>query len=381
MIINSEANIEPMPPNERKKALNDAEKRFNEKHKTNRPDASHETIFASERRTLAKLLISIDVPIYYMANGRTMADQEEFAEKENKGGAEWFLKNEESVEQQQSQHKLLFKWSQRNELYESLKERKKDIVHDPIYLTNEGVVRDGNRRLSAMRELLQKDPETYKEYKKIEVVRLPDGDERDLAEWETVNQQREDLKADYSWTNQMRNLYYKINDKKLKFKETEIAAQLSTTSQKITVKDLKIIEAKMHYVDQFLQSLGHKNEWSIVESDEQLWKSGAASLYNLKKDIKEHTRAKSLLYGNAILAINKIKEGRSPYTMTLDVTKKGNSVEIFDNTYKEMFDVKDVPGNAPHKLEKELIELHKDENHEKLNDMITEANEIKKILN
>ena len=121
--------------------------------------------FRSQKMRLKVIRIEINLPVYRMENFRTYTDQKEYVAKE-KLDAEYFIKGQELQSVQQKQHDILKKLSETRKgsvpLIGDVLE--KDGQRERLLISSTGVVINGNRRLSAMRELGIELPEHYVEY-------------------------------------------------------------------------------------------------------------------------------------------------------------------------------------------------------------------------
>lgn len=143
--------------------------------------------------------IPIGMPKYRLNNGRTYADQAEYLAKNPNLSKDFFTADPESDVAISIQHELLKKMLQGEKNKEILDYFKNNKQEEPLYLTREGFVLNGNRRLCAMRELLESDSTTYNHFEYISVVILPPAEEKEIDELEARLQIRKDIKAEYSW--------------------------------------------------------------------------------------------------------------------------------------------------------------------------------------
>lgn len=140
--------------------------------------------------------IPIGLPKYRLNNGRTYAAQAEYLAKHSDLSATYFKYDPESDAAIKIQHELLKTLIQDRNLLEYFKTH---IQEEPLILTREGFVLNGNRRLCAMRELLEREPAKYNHFEHVDVIILPPAEEKDIDELEAVLQIHKDIKADYSW--------------------------------------------------------------------------------------------------------------------------------------------------------------------------------------
>jgi ParB-like nuclease domain len=105
--------------------------------------------FRSQKMRLQVIRVDINLPVYRMENFRTYTDQHEHIAKE-KLDSNYFLKGQELQSVQQQQHEILKRLSAKGPIIDVLQ---KDGQREPILISSTGVVINGNRRLTALREL------------------------------------------------------------------------------------------------------------------------------------------------------------------------------------------------------------------------------------
>lgn len=159
-------------------------------------DRKFQVRFQGRAHQLDVYTVSIGFPKYRLSNGRTEALQEQFLANHPDLDGDFFSKDEEAESAQTEQHKLLKTLVNVAGLFDYFKKNKQD---DPLILTLSGVVVNGNRRLCAMRELLEDRPDRYPYFRNVQVVLLPAASEEDLDELEAQLQIIPDIKAEYTW--------------------------------------------------------------------------------------------------------------------------------------------------------------------------------------
>lgn len=143
--------------------------------------------FRSQKTKLKVIRIGIDVPVYRMENFRTYTDQHEFTAKE-KLEQDYFIKGQELQSVQQQQHEILKRLSAKGPIIDVLQ---KDGQREPLLISSTGVVINGNRRLTALREL----GESY-----VDCMVLPaDATADEIVDIEANLQARPETKLDYDW--------------------------------------------------------------------------------------------------------------------------------------------------------------------------------------
>lgn len=149
--------------------------------------------------------VPLSLPIYRMANFRTRTAQQAYARREGKP-ADYFSAGEENEAAQQRQHEFLVKYAQEGRqgsitpIIDVLKSEKQ---HQPILITQRGVVVNGNRRLAAMRHLYDTDADQFKEFSHIKCQLLPaTAIEKEIVDVEVRLQMKQRTELDYDWINE-----------------------------------------------------------------------------------------------------------------------------------------------------------------------------------
>lgn len=149
--------------------------------------------------------VPLALPIYRMANFRTRTAQQAYARREGKP-ADYFSAGEENEAAQQRQHEFLVKYAQEGRqgsitpIIDVLKSEKQ---HQPILISQRGIVVNGNRRLAAMRHLYDTDSDQFKEFSHIKCQLLPaTATEKEIVDVEVRLQMKQRTELDYDWINE-----------------------------------------------------------------------------------------------------------------------------------------------------------------------------------
>jgi len=125
--------------------------------------------FRNRQESFPVYIVSLELPKYRLENGRTQASQEDYLAKHPNLPPDFFRQDKESDHAQRIQHELLYEMLEKN----NLKTYFKDIDNkqtEPLILSHEGYVVNGNRRLCAMRTLYAEKKERYGHFANIDVV-------------------------------------------------------------------------------------------------------------------------------------------------------------------------------------------------------------------
>lgn len=157
--------------------------------------------YRGEPIELKVVSLEIGIPVYRMANCRTFSEQQSTIAKKGLDST-FFSKGQESTEAQSEQHEILRRIT---------KGAKASIANidevltlegqrESILITSTGVVVNGNRRLSAMRDLYSSDPMKHSKFSHVKCAVLPsDASADDIDDIEAALQARPQTKLDYDW--------------------------------------------------------------------------------------------------------------------------------------------------------------------------------------
>lgn len=181
-------------------ALNEREALIaNEKSTSKRTHRFYE--YRNSTVELSVIRLPIGIPLYRIANYRTNLLQLRWL-RENKRADDFFSSGEENESVQLIQHSFLWTLAKtEKESIASIIDRlKKDGQREPLLITSSGVVVNGNRRLSSMRELLRDEHGQFEDFAYIDCMVLPpEATEDDLKEIEVRLQMTPETRLPYDW--------------------------------------------------------------------------------------------------------------------------------------------------------------------------------------
>ncbi|MAO72450.1 MAG: hypothetical protein CL409_00020 [Acidimicrobiaceae bacterium] len=221
------------------------------------PDKKYE--FQGVRMRFQQFRIPIGLPRYRLNNGRTGAAQAEYITL-NDLEQDFFSADSEQDHVQQAQHEILSEMTAGaglSDLFEDVTTRQ----DEPLILTHDGRVANGNRRLATMRNLVENDAATYAHFTHVDIIRLPEAEEKDIVRLEANLQLIKDVKEDYGWVSKILMLR-KAVDSGIKMKEA--AALYEFNSEKEARTKGIILEIAESYLD----SRGKSMQYSVVAEDE-----------------------------------------------------------------------------------------------------------------
>lgn len=204
--------------------------------------------------------VSLSLPKYRLANGRTASAQDEFLAKNEKERRDLFSGDPEMLDAQQVQHQLLTSLARQAELLAYFTDPVNHQI-DPIVLDELGFVVNGNRRLATWRNLHETDPKKYGHFAYVDVVVLPHCDEREIDRLEATLQIKKDIKADYTWDAEANMMLLKRS--RDGFSDKELADMYGRKEGEIR----ELVEMR-NYAADYLRSRGKQNHWSLVSDHE-----------------------------------------------------------------------------------------------------------------
>lgn len=182
----------PMPPGERQSLLARATKGV-------APDFFVPLPGGLRRLPVAQVPAAL--PVYRFDNGRLIAELHEHAHQTG-GVLEELRQSADSAPTQALLHQLLMAHAadDRGPIRQELRRLRQQT--EPLLVTADGIVLNGNRRLAAMRSLLAEDPDTFACYSEISVAVLPaDCPPADMEFIEAALQMAPETKLRYGWVN------------------------------------------------------------------------------------------------------------------------------------------------------------------------------------
>ena len=267
--------------------------------------------------------LSIDLPVYHLNNGRTRSAQSHYMFTKKKG-SNFFAQHQEDNLQQKIQHQILFKTAQDStaNIYKELKKGKVFKKDEAILLDKSGMVINGNRRLSSVRELYKSDPDTYKLFEHIPcAIVQKDLSPVDIKDIEGYYQIKKQFRQDYDWISICLDIKYEKDDLKSSFEEIG------------SKKDFKSEEVEMYYdlikqVDICLdKDWKQPKGYPLLEDQKQIWMDTAKRAAKTKDSV-----AKLAIWKTCrLISVNSKNLGERAYTFAKDFQNRNNLKEIVDH--------------------------------------------------
>ena len=217
--------------------------------------------------------------LYRVENGRLIADLEEHARDQGRD-IRSLSDRQESAEVQRLLHAFLIAKAKdpKGPIFQELQRLAQQV--EPLLITADGVLVNGNRRLAAMRELLHRDSERYAGFDQIAVAVLPeDADLADMESVEAALQMAPDTKLAYGWINRRLKMRRQRDELGLPPDAITAAYRLDDPSQ------LQRELAELALVDDYLVNFaGRPGRYSLVADAELLFAGLAERLAALPED-------------------------------------------------------------------------------------------------
>lgn len=230
-------------------------------------DTHLEPKYLSGTTKLFVVELPIDSLLYRLENYRTGNIQKTLIAKDPTKAGLFDLQHSEDVATQRAQHALLLdlakqgKGESTTDIYGELERVGRQT--EALIVTASGVVVNGNRRLSAMRELLHLHPNTHSSFSHVRCAVLPkSATKRDIRDLEFRLQMQPDTKLPYDWTALGRGV---IDMRADNYGDDKIA-QIMNRDKKELARAVLMVNAANGYLSDWL---GTPNDFAALEQTEQ----------------------------------------------------------------------------------------------------------------
>jgi len=228
---------------------------------------TYDVRFQGKLQTFSIHNVPIELPKYRLNNGRTLAAQAQYLAKHPDLPPDFFKKDLEMEAAQSAQHEILGRMINEKQLLEFFRNNEQE---QPLILSHDGFVVNGNRRLCAMRALLAEDKEKFKRFEPLDIIILPPATEEEIDDLEAELQIHQDIKADYAWT--ARAFLYKWRKIEHNYTDDDIARRY-----KLAKGEVREWMQMLGFADRYLESRDKPGQYEEVEADEyafrQLYKN------------------------------------------------------------------------------------------------------------
>lgn len=203
--------------------------------------------FRQSQVDLTKIVVPIEFPLYNLRSGRTHRAQAHHIERYEL--SDDFFSDPESDEVQHAQHGILLTLINLANLAEDLLKGQKN----PIVLTYDGYIIDGNRRVAALRD--------QREVENVIAVVLPyDATRSEMYETELELQMARQTKAKYNWIDEALHVRLGVQ---------ELGESIHAIAQRMNEDDGEIEKrlGRLSLVDLYLEWLGAPGKYHRVGAD------------------------------------------------------------------------------------------------------------------
>ncbi len=278
----------------------------------------------------------IEIPIYHLNNGRTRSAQRSHIIKNNHKD-NYFKDALENNKQQGIQHKILVNLAQssKSNIYAELKRKAEFRDDSPLLLDSNGVVINGNRRLSSIREIFKSDPKKFHKFKHVPCAIIEQFiDDKQIKQIENHIQVRKEFKQDYDWI----SLALEVKEEKevLGVPFSQIAADMGRTEENI-----KNWYDLITLVDKCLkEDFKDEGNYDLVKNQEQIWKDTITRAN--KQGIKPAEKDAIFKFARMV-SLNSGKFDNRDYSINNALQKKSSlidAVEFFKKHHKIASDKK-----------------------------------------
>lgn len=242
-------------------------------------------IYPDREAKVPLILVPIGLPIYRMANGRTQAEQRLIISEEGLSEG-YFSEGQENIEAQTKQHQILVDAARdgiADRVTPIIEVLEKNPQKEPLLVSPEGVVLNGNRRLAAMRELFNTDSETFKRFSSVKVAVLPPMGPTEEIEVEVRLQMAPQTKLEYSWVNQGIMIQNLLREGK----STREIGQIMGWQEKKVKKHLNALQEGELYLTKWH---GNSKNVGLIVNKKQLFFDQGEILSSQSGPLREATR-------------------------------------------------------------------------------------------
>ncbi len=222
------------------------------------PDERHHVPFREGYLETPVVAVDPSLLVYRADNGRLFAELVARGEprEQREGGEQQNLLHALLVEKARDPDGPIFRELERHA-----------VQTEPLLVTSDGLVVNGNRRLATMRELRARDPDHYGAFSRISVAVLPDHlDRSDIEYIEAALQMAPELKLAYSWVNRRLTLRDHVQRHGA---EDDVVAAYRFADREAMEAEL----AELALAERYLEYLGHPGDFERVSDLEEAFKS------------------------------------------------------------------------------------------------------------
>lgn len=241
--------------------------------------------YQNQRTDLPIIRIDISQPIYRMANFRTRTAQIQYIH-ERKVPTDFFRSGQENESAQRAQHDILVDFAAKGSFSVTpiMEQLHAEEQRQPLLITSDGVIVNGNRRLAAMRELFTQDPVRFSNFAYVDCAVLPASvTPNEIVEIEVRLQMQRETKLPYGWIEESIAIREMLNEGM----QRAYVADL----MKKKPKEIQAAERALTEVDIYLKEWLHDPEnYQKVEDAEQFFNDLAKALVGVEGEMQDAKR-------------------------------------------------------------------------------------------
>lgn len=295
-------------------------------HKTTSGEKHPITFRGKDSFLISVIEVDLFLPKYRLNNGRVRATQEHYR-IENSLAKDFFdIKYTEELSHQEHQHKiLLLKKGEDNE--DLLKFFKETQQTNPFILSSDGIIVNGNRRISAIRELYKSNTKSLNHFRHIRVGILPEGTTEDeIKRLESRLQNFPNIHRDYDWYDDALTIKQEVNN---------IGIKDFSQFRKETPKELQKIIECIKIGERYLEFL--KKPGSFLELQNQ--KFACNEIFEGKKKIKRYIHLHRFFEVEAF-KLMQFPEGDRNYSKIRDLANEDLLLQRYNESHKTILSKK-----------------------------------------
>lgn len=242
-------------------------------------------LYPGRKEALKVIVLPISMPLYRMANGRTKSEQMQLVQDQSLGES-FFDSGQENETVQQLQHDLLVRLSKQaadgtgDSIYDVLL---KNPQKEPLLISPNGVVLNGNRRLAAMRDIQASNPAQFMSLTHVTCAVLPPLTPQQEIDLELKLQMSQNFKLEYSWVDEA----LMIEEARKFHSVSELCEMMNKSKQHLNMMSRAFQEAQLYLTGKEKKP----HSYGLVQNKFQLFKD----LQKFTKEVSE-SKAQAIRY-------------------------------------------------------------------------------------
>jgi len=242
-------------------------------------------LYPGRKEALKVITLPISMPLYRMANGRTKSEQMQLVQDQSLGES-FFDSGQENETVQQLQHDLLVRLSKQaadgtgDSIYDVLL---KNPQKEPLLISPNGVVLNGNRRLAAMRDIQASNPAQFMSLTHVTCAVLPPLTPQQEIDLELKLQMSQNFKLEYSWVDEA----LMIEEARKFHSVSELCEMMNKSKQHLNMMSRAFQEAQLYLTGKEKKP----HSYGLVQNKFQLFKD----LQKFTKEVSE-SKAQAIRY-------------------------------------------------------------------------------------